>query len=217
MGAARVVAADGARLGERLLEPPGVDGFRGQPDRVAGWRGDQQAGRGPGLAGRLQEPAQVGDVRLEGGDGPGRRLAPPELVDHPVHGDDVAAGEQQQREHGTLPGPAEADLASVDLGLEGSKHPQQHDRAMVAAPTVPGPVVADMAPHASDLGKRPRRRSACPAVTGGDAGVTGQPLTAERDRLSFINQESLLTNFPPPTWECRCDHSATAASPLSSP
>ncbi|RAO58051.1 hypothetical protein ONO86_00315 [Micromonospora noduli] len=121
---ARVGGADRTRLGEQRLEPTGVDGVGGQPQRVARWRGDQDPGRRPALAGRLQKAAQMRDVRLEGGDRPRRRVTPPQILDHLPDGDDLAAGREQQREHGALAGAAEVDRpACVDLDLKRPEHP----------------------------------------------------------------------------------------------
>lgn len=63
-----------------------------------------------------QRPAQMGDMALQGGDGPPGRLVPPELLDEHGGGDDPAQPDQQEREQRSATWRAEGDVVAPVLG-----------------------------------------------------------------------------------------------------
>ena len=89
----RLVRCGGGRGGDLVGEEPGVDGVRRGPERVARPFGDQQPGRFPGWALRLQRAPQRRD---EGADGAhrARRRFVPEVVDEVADRDDPAVGDR---------------------------------------------------------------------------------------------------------------------------
>ena len=95
------------RGGDVALEPGGIHLLGRDVEDVAGRPGDQDGRRRAGGAVRLEHPAQVGHVGLEGRRRRGRRLAVPELVDQPVDGDDPSRLQQEQRQQGPVFGRAE--------------------------------------------------------------------------------------------------------------
>ena len=90
LGRSRQAAAD------QRFELPRVDLLVRQAQRRTRWRADQDGGRSARRPVRLEGLAQVRDVGLERARGARRRLAPPEVVRHPVGRDDRSAGGQQQ-------------------------------------------------------------------------------------------------------------------------
>jgi hypothetical protein len=104
-----------ARRGEQGLEPPGVHGFVGQPQRVPGRRADEDPGLRPPRAPGFENLPEVGHVRLQRRDGPRWRLSPPELIDHAVDGHHPAVLHQQQGEDRPLQRPAQIRPGALDL------------------------------------------------------------------------------------------------------
>ena len=103
----------GARLQQQPLELPRVHGVVLDPQGVAGALPGDDAAPVARAAVGLEAPAQVRDVRLQRAGRARRRRIGPELVDQPVGGHDVAAGQHQQPEHRALPRAAEVDRLAV--------------------------------------------------------------------------------------------------------
>jgi hypothetical protein len=103
----------GARLQQQPLELPRVHRVVLDPQGVAGALTSDHAVPVARAAVGLEASAQVRDVRLQCAGRTRRSRIGPELVDQPVGGHDVAAGENQQPEHRALPRAAEVDLLAV--------------------------------------------------------------------------------------------------------
>ena len=112
------------RGGDVALEPGGIHLLGRDVEDVAGRAGDQDGRRRAGGAVRLEHPAQVGHVGLEGRRRRGRRLAVPELVDQPVDGDDPSRLQQEERQQGPVFGRAELHGALLTGHREG---PEQRE------------------------------------------------------------------------------------------
>ena len=87
-------------------EPIGIDPIRADLERVAAAARDQHP-----VAENLAKPR---NVDLNGLGGRVRRAIAPELIDHAVDRNDLAAMKQQDREHRPLPGPSERHRLPVD-------------------------------------------------------------------------------------------------------
>ena len=129
-GARRVGRQHGQRGPDERLEVPRVDLLVGQPEGVAGGRTDQHGGRRPRRPVRLEGLAQVRDVGLQRSRGPGRRLAAPQVLRHPVGRHHRTARGQQDREDGTLARPAQVDRAAAEVRIAAAEHahPQRGHR-----------------------------------------------------------------------------------------
>ncbi len=137
-GGGGVPRAQVAGLTGGALEPPGVDGLGVQPDGVTGGGADQHRGGGARRAAGFEEAAQVGHIGLQRGDGLGRGLPAPQILDHAVDGDHVSACGDQKSEDGTLPRSAEEHGTPVDVRFERSKDPHANSHgAMVYTQNIP--------------------------------------------------------------------------------
>jgi hypothetical protein len=101
-----------------VLEGPGIDRLRIQPQSVPRRGSDQDTCARPGRAARLQRPAQVRNVRLHSGQRPGRGLAGVQILDEPVSGHHPAMRCDQPRQHTAPPRAADTDWSAVDGDLE---------------------------------------------------------------------------------------------------
>jgi hemerythrin-like domain-containing protein len=93
---------------------------------------DQDRGRCAWLAAGLEQSAEPGDVRVQGGHGLRRRFVTPEQVNQSIRRDGVAVGGDQDRQQGALFRAAEVDGRSVDDQFDAAEHPDLHasqDRA----------------------------------------------------------------------------------------
>ena len=99
---ANALLAAGVGPGDEVLEAPGVDGLPGKLEAVARRHADHDSRPGPASTGRLEGPAQPGDVHLQGGEGLGRGLAVPQVLDQPVGRHHPAGVDQQVGQQGPL-------------------------------------------------------------------------------------------------------------------
>ena len=109
------------RGGDVAFEPGGIHLLGRDVEDVAGRAGDEDGRRRAGGAVRLEHPAQVGHVGLEGRRRRGRRLAVPELVDQPVDGDDPSRLQQEERQQGPVFGRAELQRAPAHRPPRGAR------------------------------------------------------------------------------------------------
>ena len=117
-----------------LGEPPRVHVLAGQAEGVAAGMGAQpRSSVARARRGRLQHPAQAGDVGLQRGLHPRRRLLAPDLVDQVLHRHRAPLGGHQQREQGPRLGPAEVGRLAVDQHRQLAEDRHVHAR-MVGAP-----------------------------------------------------------------------------------
>jgi hypothetical protein len=121
----RLTCGGGGRgVADQLLEQPGVDRVRRQPEGVAGaGAGDDPAARAR-RAVRLQPPAQVGHVRLDGAAGVAGKIDAPQAIRDALRGHDLAAGEDQHCEDSTLTATTEVDLGVAVAGVEPAEDPE---------------------------------------------------------------------------------------------
>ncbi len=118
-GGARVAALlCGAALGRQPLEAVDVELIGAQLERVTAAASDERA-----LAERLPQPRDVDLHRLRRG----FRLAlAPELVDDAIDRDDLAAMNEQDREHRALPGATERHLSPFGKYVKRAKNADLH-------------------------------------------------------------------------------------------
>ena len=94
----------------RLFEPGCVEPARSEPSYVPGRLGNEHVG-----AERL---AQLRDVHLQGVRGRPRRRLAPQLVDQPLHRDDLVPAQEQCREQRPLLRAPESEGAAAEAHLE---------------------------------------------------------------------------------------------------
>lgn len=122
---ARYVAGPG--LGDQGPEAAEVECFGRYVEEIAGWPVDDQR---PGAGLRvLQGPAQLGDLRLEGGDGLcGEGGTAPEVLDQLSGGDHVTVVDEEVREEGTHLQLGDPDLPSLRCPhLQWPQNPELHN------------------------------------------------------------------------------------------
>ncbi len=121
---------------EQTLEPEHVELVGADRDQVTGRAGQQPDGRGPGGAVGFEQPAQLGDVGLQGaGGGRGWLARPQRLVDPVLCDDPAVVGEQQRQQRPQLR------AAGIDLGAVGRDDLQRLQHAELHARTVGTPGV----------------------------------------------------------------------------
>jgi len=126
-GPSRVHAVAGVQLRppvpDRRLETSGVRRGGIDPQQISVPLGHQHLGRGAAGPRRLQDLAQVEDVRLHRGDHAVRRVVAPHLFDETVQGDDPVRLDQQQGQDRALPRTAQRQRGA------GTQHPQRPEKA----------------------------------------------------------------------------------------
>jgi hypothetical protein len=106
------------------LEQAGIELRRFEAEHVPRRLGDQDLGGRARRPERLEDAPEPGDVDLEGADGPGRRLIPPQEVDEAVEGHDSVDLDEQDRQHCPLLWAAEIEDLTRTANLEGPQHPE---------------------------------------------------------------------------------------------
>jgi hypothetical protein len=114
------------RLLGRRGEAAGVRGLGRQVQPVAGRLGAEHGGGSAGAAVRLQQPAQPGDVTVQGGGHGCWWTLAPHQVDQPVQGDDLAGVEGEGGQQRSLLLRAEVHLGTGMHHLEAAQHPDLH-------------------------------------------------------------------------------------------
>ena len=120
------------RRRDEPLEAAQVDGVGGHVQQVAGRPGNQHVVH--------QQRAEGGGVHLQDVFGGPRRPPTPQVVDQPVTSEHPAGIEDQQRQEGAPPSPAEFDASSVAPHLERSEHTKLQHCAKEATAVGGGPL-----------------------------------------------------------------------------
>jgi hypothetical protein len=127
-GSGRVTADEGEMgLGGESFEAVGIDAVRDDAQGVTRRLGDDHRGGRPRHAPRLQDPAEVRDVRLQRRRGGARRSRTPQLVDETVDRHDLVQHHEQHGEDRALAWRSEIDPSSVRVDdLQGPEDPEVH-------------------------------------------------------------------------------------------
>jgi hypothetical protein len=111
---------------DEVGEPPGVDLVGGHVQGVSARVRTQPLSRPPGRALGIESAPQPGDVGLERGLDPRRRVLAPYLVDEMLHRDGSAVRGDEQSEQRAGLGPAEIGDPLADDHLEVAEHLDTH-------------------------------------------------------------------------------------------
>jgi hypothetical protein len=114
----------GPPRGEPVLEHRRVQVLAAHPQQVTAAPGDQDVAGGPPGPARIQRPAQMKHVGLQGGGPPLGWVPAPDVFGQPVHRHDPVGLQQQQRQHRPLPRTAQRHHLSGSRDLQRPENPE---------------------------------------------------------------------------------------------